>query len=174
VRLWTPTILLLLLFPIGWKDRGMKQLVTSYKQPEPNPSASTSSSSTAPPLPQQQVNPNREKRLELTQIFQSPWASDFEYEQNYAAMMKSIFDLNMDHNTTTLLTMMALFTVSQPDMDDPNEASQLQENFSRLLYRYLTAEVGRVNAVNLLPHYTKILSHLEHMADILASKRLML
>ncbi len=141
---------------IGWADRGQRQLAQSYSN-----SGSGSGS-------------NSGSRLELSQIFQSPWASDEEYETKYSAMMKTVFDLNMDHNTTSLLTMMALFTASAAEMEDSNYADSCQKTFSRLLYRYLTAEVGRVNAGRLVPQYTRVLESLKVMSEIVASKRLVL
>ena len=69
---------------------------------------------------------------------------------------------------------MALFTDSSPDLEERREVNDLQDYFSRLLYRYLCAEVGSGNAVALLPQYKKALKGLEEMAEIMANKRLRL
>ena len=105
-------------------------------------------------------------------MFPSPWASNEEYEKKYSNLLKNIFDLNMDHMTTSLLTMMALFNTSISELEYPQEVKNVQDNFTKLLYRYLCSEIGKVNAMNLLPQYSQTLRNLEEMAEILATKRL--
>ena len=50
------------------------------------------------------------KRLEYKQVYSSPWASGEDEEQKFYAMMSTIFELQMDHTTTALIAMMALFS----------------------------------------------------------------
>jgi len=50
------------------------------------------------------------KRLEYQQIYSSPWASGEDEEQKFFSMMNTIFQLQMDHTTTALIAMMALFS----------------------------------------------------------------
>lgn len=114
------------------------------------------------------------RRLEYKQVFQSPWACDADHEEHFANLMSSIFELKMDKTTISLLTMMALFSVSQIDLEEPDRAMKNQEFFSQLLYRYLCSAIGKTNAINLLPKYTNLLFKLEEMARIMATKRLML
>ena len=52
-------------------------------------------------------------------MFPSPWASNAEFERKYCDLLKNIFDLNMDHMTTSLLTMMALFNTSISELEYP-------------------------------------------------------
>ena len=117
--------------------------------------------------------------MELQQLFPSTWAANGPYEQQYAKLMKSIFELHMDTQTTTLLSMMALFSCpqvisedEQTSLDFRQEIQQRQKSFKLLLYRYLVAEVGKVNANSLVEEYQQILSNLEMMAEILATKKL--
>ena len=49
---------------------------------------------------------------------------------------------------------------------------KVQDNFKKLLYRYLCSEIGKINAIKLLPQYSETLRNLEEMANILATKRL--
>ena len=49
---------------------------------------------------------------------------------------------------------------------------KVQDNFKKLLYRYLCSEIGKPNAMKLLPQYSETLRNLEEMANILATKRL--
>ena len=50
------------------------------------------------------------KRLEYQQIYSSPWASGEDEEKKFFSMMNTIFELQMDHTTTALVAMMALFS----------------------------------------------------------------
>ena len=50
------------------------------------------------------------KRLDYQQIYSSPWASGEDEEQKFFSMMNTIFELQMDHTTTALIAMMALFS----------------------------------------------------------------
>ena len=117
--------------------------------------------------------------MELHQLFPSTWAANGPYEQQYAKLMKSIFELHMDTQTTTLLSLMALFSCpqvvsedEQTSLDFEQEIQQRQKSFKLLLYRYLVAEVGKVNANRLVEEYQQILGNLERMAEILATKKL--
>ena len=117
--------------------------------------------------------------MELHQLFPSTWAANGPYEQQYAKLMKSIFELHMDTQTTTLLSLMALFSCpqvvsedEQTSLDFGQEIQQRQKSFKLLLYRYLVAEVGKVNANRLVEEYQQILGNLERMAEILATKKL--
>ena len=112
-------------------------------------------------------------RLRVHQFFGSPWAEDRSYEEKYEALLQDIFELQMDHMTTTLLSLMALFSESADyDLVSAKDVIAAEEYFSSLLYRYLCAEVGRANASNLLPQYKKALKKLQEMAMILAEKKL--
>lgn len=117
-----------------------------------------------------------DKRLQVFQFFGNKWATDIKHEEKYEQLLKSIFELKMDRMTTTLLTLMALFSVDSGDSDfaSSSDVKAAQEHFTVLLYRYLCAEVGRSNASFLLPQYKKTLKSLQEMADILANKRLKL
>ena len=117
--------------------------------------------------------------MELQQLFPSTWAANGPYEQQYAKLMKNIFELHMDTQTTTLLSMMALFSCpqvisedEQSSLDFEQEIQQRQKSFKLLLYRYLVAEVGKVNANRLVEEYQQILGNLERLAEILATKKL--
>lgn len=110
--------------------------------------------------------------MELHQLFPSTWAANGPYEQQYAQLMKSIFELHMDTQTTTLLSMMALFSCPPENNPEISEIQQRQKSFKLLLYRYLVAEVGKINANRLVEEYQQILGNLEKMAEILATKKL--
>jgi len=115
------------------------------------------------------------KRLEVFQIFPTPWASDKLEEEQYEKLLRTIFELRMDHVTTTLLTLMALFTDTETDpLTMPKEVNALQEHFTRLLSRYLSNEVGQTNANNLIPQYKSAIKSLQEMAHIFTQKRLKL
>lgn len=115
------------------------------------------------------------KRLEVFQIFPTPWASDKHEEEQYEKLLRTIFELRMDHVTTTLLTLMALFTDTETDqLTMPKEVNALQEHFTRLLSRYLSNEVGQTNANNLIPQYKNAIKALQEMAHIFTQKRLKL
>ena len=118
--------------------------------------------------------------MDLHQLFPSTWASNGPYEQQYSQLMKSIFDLHMDTQTTTLMSMMALFScpiyveAAEDNLSEEaqREVQQRQNGFSLLLYRYLVATVGKINANSLVEEYRQILGNLQKMAEILASKKL--
>ena len=81
----------------------------------------------------------------------------------------------MDHVTTTLLTLMALFTDTETDdLTMSGEVNALQDHFTLLLSRYLCEQVGRNNATNLIPQYKNAIKSLQEMAHIFAEKRLKL
>lgn len=114
-------------------------------------------------------------RLEVFQIFPTPWASDKQEEEQYEKLLREIFELRMDHVTTTLLTLMALFTDTETDdLTMPKEVNALQEHFTRLLSRYLSEQVGQTNANNLIPQYKSAIKSLREMAHIFTQKRLKL
>ncbi len=72
-----------------------------------------------------------------------------------------------------LMTVMALMsTTGVKGLSDPQRAGRNQETCCYLLYRYLCSNIGRANAVNLLPKYLYHLSELEEMAQILVAKTL--
>ena len=164
---------------IGWNNRSFDQMALSYSSS--NKSNNQSASSILGKLTNGGAGGNKSdsvtssnggRRLELFQMFPSPWASTCEYEQKYNSLLKSIFDLNMDHMTTSLLSMMALFNTSISGLENPQEVKNVRDNFTKLLYRYLCSEIGKTNAMKLLPQYSQTLRNLEEMADILATKRL--
>ena len=120
-------------------------------------------------------NPTDIKRLEIFQIFPTPWASDKQEEEQYEKLLQTIFELRMDHVTTTLLTLMALFTDTETDdLTMSGEVNALQDHFTLLLSRYLCEQVGRNNATNLIPQYKNAIKSLQEMAHIFAEKRLKL
>merc|ERR1719412_1020176 len=80
---------------IGWRSRSFDQMALSFSS-SPSTSQSFNQYATALPTP-------TNRRLELFQMFPSPWASNEEYEKKYSNLLKNIFDLNMDHMTTSLL-----------------------------------------------------------------------
>ena len=139
---------------VGWKNR------SAHKHPSISEKENSSSSSST-------------KRLEMFSLFPTPWAADKIYEEKYEKLLKTIFELKMDHFTTTLMTLMALFNESEPDLLlNPAEVSNLQQHFTLLLHRYLCDEVGRFNASILLPQYKNALKSLQEMSKIFATKRL--
>lgn len=77
---------------------------TSLEGPDFGPNA------LVPRGPSNQNTSDNMKRLEVFQIFPTPWASDKHEEEQYEKLLRTIFELRMDHVTTTLLTLMALFT----------------------------------------------------------------
>eukprot|EP00095_Tigriopus_kingsejongensis_P007212 snap_masked-scaffold1268_size51707-processed-gene-0.2 protein:Tk07212 transcript:snap_masked-scaffold1268_size51707-processed-gene-0.2-mRNA-1 annotation:"vitamin d3 receptor b-like" len=115
-----------------------------------------------------------QERLEYKQIFQSPWACDPHHEAQFASLMENLFHLEMDVTTTTLMSMIVLFSTSYTDLKDSARAVQNQEFFSQLLYRYLGSMIGRKNATQLLPKYMHMISQLEEMSQIMMTKRLTL
>ena len=86
-----------------------------------SPSSSTPSSKFT--LSQQSDSSSSHRRLDFNQMFPSPWASNAEFERKYCDLLKNIFDLNMDHMTTSLLTMMALFNTSISELEYPEVRS---------------------------------------------------
>ena len=58
------------------------------------------------------TNNARIPRLEYNQFFQSPWCCDAGVEDQYRAMMESIFNLEMDDVCCTLLSLVAMFDTS--------------------------------------------------------------
>jgi hypothetical protein len=59
------------------------------------------------------TNNARIPRLEYNQFFQSPWCCDAGVEDQYRAMMESIFNLEMDDVCCTLLSLVAMFDTSE-------------------------------------------------------------
>ena len=114
------------------------------------------------------------ERLEYRQIFQSPWACDAVHEDKFADLMESLFHLEMDKTTTTLMGLIVLFSSSHADVKETSRCIQNQEFFSQMLYRYLCSKIGRSNAITLLPKYMYLISQLEEMAQIMITKRLTL
>ena len=147
------------------------------------------------------------------QVFQSPWACDAKHEEQFAALMESLFHLEMDTTTTILMTLVVLFSPGNGDgvnrtmfqeaegkikeegegkikeegegegetSSDPTESVsdrdrcvRTQQFFTQMLFRYLSSAVGRPNATRLMPKYLQLASHLEEMAKIMITKRLML
>ena len=66
-----------------------------------NPVPVDSSKSSAVPI---------KKRLEYRQLYSSPWASEQKVEERFFFLMNNIFELQMDQITTTVLSLMALFS----------------------------------------------------------------
>ena len=96
-------------------------------------------------------------------------------EEQYEKLLRIIFELRMDHITTTLLTLMALFTDTETDkLTMPSEVNALQDHFTLLLSRYLCEQVGRSNATKLIPQYKSAIKSLQEMAHIFTQKRLKL
>ena len=127
------------------------------------------------PVSSAQRSQNEIKRLEVFQIFPTPWASDKQEEEQYEKLLRTIFELRMDHVTTTLLTLMALFTDTDTDqLSMPKEVNALEGHFTTLLNRYLCDQVGRANANNLIPQYKSAIKSLQEMAHIFTQKRLKL
>ena len=73
----------------------------------------------------QQSDSSSHRRLDFNQMFPSPWASNAEFERKYCDLLKNIFDLNMDHMTTSLLTMMALFNTSISELEYPEVREEI-------------------------------------------------
>jgi len=90
--------------------------------------------------------------------------------------MESLFHLEMDKTTTMLMTLIVLFSITNASstLKERERVVKQQEFFSQMLYRYLCSEVGRSNAVRLLPKYLYLISQLEEMAQIMMTKRLTL
>ena len=97
---------------------------------------------------------------------------NLKYEEKYCDQLRSICELHMDQCTSTLLTFMALFNDSCPDLEDRKEINKVQDYFSLLLYRYLCSEIGDTNAIILLPQYKKAVKSLEVMAEIMANRKI--
>ena len=158
---------------VGWREKlrlghktsaltmaGNSNVMTPMDTSGPSPSSS---------------NSNEIKRLEVFQIFPTPWASDKQEEEQYEKLLRIIFELRMDHITTTLLTLMALFTDTETDkLTMPGEVNALQDHFTLLLSRYLCEQVGRSNATKLIPQYKSAIKSLQEMAHIFTQKRLKL
>ena len=51
-------------------------------------------------------------RLEYNHFYKSPWCCDAELEDQYKQMMESIFRLEMDDTSCTLLVLIAMFDTS--------------------------------------------------------------
>lgn len=161
---------------VGWRERlrlGHKSsevMVENSNAVVPMDTSGPSSSSQTPCKSTRDI-----KRLEVFQIFPTPWASDKHGEEQYEKLLRIIFELRMDHITTTLLTLMALFTDTETDkLTMPSEVNALQDHFTLLLSRYLCEQVGRSNATKLIPQYKSAIKSLQEMAHIFTQKRLKL
>lgn len=76
-------------------------VVYGEKKPFVVPTASKSFGNSGMPI---------KKRLDYQQIYSSPWASGEDEEQKFFSMMNTLLELQMDHTTTALIAMMALFS----------------------------------------------------------------
>merc|ERR1711884_479472 len=111
---------------IGWRER--LRLVDKTEDKEVNSNAVVPMDTSGPSSSCSQ-NSTDIKRLEVFQIFPTPWASDKQEEEQYEKLLQTIFELRMDHITTTLLTLMALFTDTEAvKLTMPGEVNALQEH----------------------------------------------
>ena len=59
-------------------------------------------------------------RLEYNHFYKSPWCCDAELEDQYKQMMESIFRLEMDDTSCTLLVLIAMFDTSGKFLQIPS------------------------------------------------------
>ncbi|CAB4060545.1 RARA [Lepeophtheirus salmonis] len=119
------------------------------------------------------TSPATSNNVYYQEIFKNPWCSSFEDKTQYKALMKAIFDLEMDEITIILLIGLTIFsTTNCVDLDNINLIMRFQDVFSHLLYKYLCSTIGNSSTFLLFPKYINILAQLEEMAKTILNKRL--
>lgn len=115
----------------------------------------------------QEIDSNFPK-LSLSQIFQSPWASNAEDEEKFTKYVEEIVTLDLDENALGLITVVAL-TEPKGSYEDQKKVNSVHGSFVTLLKRHLNSK-EKMAIFHKLAH---ILTLLKEMADIIVYKRIL-
>jgi len=91
-------------------------------------------------------------------------------EQRYNFLQGKVAESISDEITTILLTYIILFSVDFCTLQDSRRVEQLQEQFIRMLERYVYSKTGRKDACNTLANVLNAVTCIREMADIKKSR----
>eukprot|EP00092_Neocalanus_flemingeri_P027056 GFUD01029342.1.p1 GENE.GFUD01029342.1~~GFUD01029342.1.p1 ORF type:complete len:735 (-),score=169.50 GFUD01029342.1:1651-3855(-) len=96
--------------------------------------------------------------------------SDNSVEQRYNFLQGKVAELIGDEITTILLTYIILFSVDFCSLQDSRRVELLQEQFIRMLERYVYSKTSRQDACNTLANSLNAVTCIREMADIKKSR----
>lgn len=96
--------------------------------------------------------------------------SDNSVEQRYNSLQSTVADSIRDDITTILLTYIILFSVDFCTLQDRRRVEQLQEQFIRMLERYVYSQTSRADACHILAKSLNAVTCIREMADIKKSR----
>jgi len=116
---------------------------------------------------------SEQQRVNLSDIFVSPWCCNSSYEDRYDYLIQQMYNLVLDDRAVVLLSIICLFNIDpSSDLEMTERISSHRNKFTVLLHRYLLDKLGSEAASEAFPKFVECLNHLNEMADILVNKRL--